>query len=84
MAERLKDRLLDTGKVDLVAGPDSYRTLPELLRQITPDHPAINVLLSHEETYADIIPVRTDRNGVSAFISIMRGCNNVCSDCVVP
>ena len=84
MAERLKDRLLDTGKVDLVAGPDSYRTLPELLRQITPDHPAINVLLSHEETYADIIPVRTDRNGVSAFISIMRGCNNVCSYCVVP
>ena len=84
MAERLKDKLLDTGKVDLVAGPDSYRTLPALLKEITPDHPGINVLLSHEETYADITPVRTDRNGVSAFISIMRGCNNVCSYCVVP
>ena len=84
MAERLKDKLLDTGKVDLVAGPDSYRTLPALLKEITPDHSGINVLLSHEETYADITPVRTDRNGVSAFISIMRGCNNVCSYCVVP
>lgn len=84
MAERLKDKLLDTHKVDLVAGPDSYRTLPALLRDIAPDKPQINVMLSHEETYADIIPVRTDRNGVSAFISIMRGCNNVCSYCVVP
>lgn len=84
MAERLKDKLLDTHKVDLVAGPDSYRTLPALLRDIDPDKPQINVMLSHEETYADIVPVRTDRNGVSAFISIMRGCNNVCSYCVVP
>ena len=84
MAERLKDKLLDTHKVDLVAGPDSYRTLPALLRDIAPDKPQINVMLSHEETYADIVPVRTDRNGVSAFISIMRGCNNVCSSCVVP
>lgn len=84
MAERLKDKLLDTHKVDLVAGPDSYRTLPTLLREIAPDKPQINVMLSHEETYADIVPVRTDRNGVSAFVSIMRGCNNVCSYCVVP
>ena len=84
MAERQKDKLLDTHKVDLVAGPDSYRTLPTLLRDIAPDKPQINVMLSHEETYADIVPVRTDRNGVSAFISIMRGCNNVCSYCVVP
>jgi len=84
MAERLKDQLLDTRKVDLVAGPDSYRSLPRLLKDIAPDNPQINVMLSHEETYADITPLRTDRNGVSAFISIMRGCNNVCSYCVVP
>ncbi|MCQ2146879.1 MAG: tRNA (N6-isopentenyl adenosine(37)-C2)-methylthiotransferase MiaB, partial [Bacteroidales bacterium] len=84
MAERLKDNLLDTHKVDLVAGPDSYRTLPKLIAGITPEKPAINVLLSHEETYGDISPVRIDKNGVSAFISIMRGCNNVCSYCVVP
>ena len=82
MAERLKEKLLT--KVDLVAGPDSYRSLPSLLRAIAPDRPQINVLLSHEETYADIKPVRMDKNGVSAFISIMRGCNNVCSYCVVP
>ena len=84
MAERLKDSLLDTGKVDIVAGPDSYRHLPALLEAVRPDSPQMDVVLSHEETYADIIPVRTDRNGVSAFISIMRGCNNVCSYCVVP
>ena len=84
MAERLKDQLLDTGKVDLVAGPDAYRRLPELLRAIHPGAPQMDVLLSQDETYADITPVRTDRNGVSAFISIMRGCNNVCSYCVVP
>ena len=82
MAERLKDKLLEA--VDLVAGPDSYRTLPDLLEAIRPDKPQINVLLSHEETYAEISPVRLDKNGVSAFISIMRGCNNVCSYCVVP
>ena len=84
MAERLKDKLLDTGKVDLVVGPDAYRRLPELLDAITPDSPQMDVLLSREETYADITPVRTDKNGLSAFISIMRGCNNVCSYCVVP
>lgn len=84
MAERLKDRLLDTGKVDLVVGPDAYRSLPRLLEAISPDSPQIDVLLSRDETYADITPVRTDKNGLSAFISIMRGCNNVCSYCVVP
>lgn len=84
MAERLKDRLLESHTVDLVAGPDTYRRLPEMIRAITPDHPQIDVLLSRDETYADISPVRMDRNGVSAFISIMRGCNNACSYCVVP
>jgi len=82
MAERLKDKLLEA--VDIVAGPDSYRSLPELLKAVTPDSPQIDVLLSHEETYADISPVRLDKNGISAFISIMRGCNNVCSYCIVP
>ena len=82
MAERLKDELLKA--VDIVAGPDSYRTLPELLKAVTPESPQINVLLSHEETYAEISPVRLDKNGISAFISIMRGCNNVCSYCIVP
>ena len=82
MAERLKDELLKA--VDIVAGPDSYRSLPELLEAVTPDSPQINVMLSHEETYAEISPVRLDKNGISAFISIMRGCNNVCSYCIVP
>jgi tRNA-2-methylthio-N6-dimethylallyladenosine synthase len=82
MAERLKDKLLES--VDIVAGPDAYRHLPELLQAVRPDSPQIDVLLSHEETYADIAPVRIDKNGVSAFISIMRGCNNVCSYCIVP
>ena len=84
MAERLKDKLLDGSEVDLVVGPDAYRALPEMLEALRPDSPQINVLLSHEETYADIAPVRLDKNGVSAFISIMRGCNNVCSYCIVP
>ena len=84
MAERLKDKLLETHKVDLVVGPDAYRSLPRLLEAVRPDRPQIDVLLSREETYADITPVRTDRLGISAFISIMRGCNNVCSYCVVP
>ncbi|MCQ2177511.1 MAG: tRNA (N6-isopentenyl adenosine(37)-C2)-methylthiotransferase MiaB [Bacteroidales bacterium] len=84
MAERLKDRLLESGQVDLVAGPDSYRRLPELLEEAFSGHPAIDVGLSRTETYDDIRPVRLDTNGVSAFISIMRGCNNVCSYCVVP
>lgn len=84
MAERLKDALLDSGKVDLVAGPDAYRRLPEMLGAVEKGVPSIDVQLSREETYADISPVRTDTNGVSAYISIMRGCNNVCSYCVVP
>lgn len=84
MAERLKDKLLESGRVDFVAGPDSYRSLPLLLSRIAPGKPQINVELSREETYGDIEPVRIDKNGVSAFISIMRGCNNVCSYCVVP
>ncbi len=84
MAERMKEKLLESGKVDVVAGPDSYRKLPELLEAACEGNPQINVILSKEETYADISPVRTDKNGVSAFISIMRGCNNVCSYCVVP
>ena len=84
MAERLKDKLLDSHIVDIVAGPDSYRKLPEMIRAVTPDSPQMDVLLSREETYADITPVRMDRNGVSAYISIMRGCNNVCSYCIVP
>jgi len=84
MAERLKGDLTTSGKVDLVAGPDSYRRLPELLEQASQGFPAVDVTLSREETYSDIIPMRTDGKGVSAFISIMRGCNNVCSYCVVP
>ena len=84
MAERMKETLLDSGKVDVVAGPDAYRRLPELLAAASQGHPQIDVILSREETYADIAPVRVDKNGVSAFISIMRGCNNVCSYCVVP
>ena len=84
MAERMKQELLDTGKVDIVAGPDSYRSLPQMLRDAASGTPQMNVALSREETYADIDPVRVDRSGVSAFISIMRGCNNVCSYCVVP
>jgi tRNA-2-methylthio-N6-dimethylallyladenosine synthase len=85
MAERLKERLLETDKmVDLVVGPDAYRELPALITDALEGHKAVNVLLSREETYADIAPVRLDENGVSAFVSIMRGCNNMCSYCVVP
>ena len=84
MAERLKDALLDTHKVDIVAGPDAYRSLPRLLEAVSDGNPQIDVMLSRVETYADINPVRIDKNGVSAYISIMRGCNNVCSYCVVP
>lgn len=85
MAERLKEELLkaETG-VDVVAGPDAYRDLPNLLREAEAGHKGANVLLSLEETYAEIAPVRIDKNGVSGFISIMRGCNNFCSYCVVP
>jgi tRNA-2-methylthio-N6-dimethylallyladenosine synthase len=84
MAERLKDELLKHPAVDIVAGPDSYRELPSLLNDLTGGSKQINTMLSHEETYADISPVRMDKNGVSSFISIMRGCNNMCSYCVVP
>jgi tRNA-2-methylthio-N6-dimethylallyladenosine synthase len=85
MAERLKQELLEAGQlVDIVAGPDSYRHLPELIAEAETGHDAVNVILSREETYADISPVRMDRNGVSSFVSIMRGCNNMCSYCVVP
>jgi tRNA-2-methylthio-N6-dimethylallyladenosine synthase len=85
MAERLKDKLLEHPVVDLVAGPDAYRDLPRLLEALRESgSKQINTLLSHEETYGDISPVRMDPNGVSAYISIMRGCNNVCSYCVVP
>lgn len=85
MAERLKKQLLEEEKlVDLVAGPDSYRDLPNLIDEVEGGQKAVNVLLSREETYADIAPVRLGKNGVTAFISIMRGCDNMCSFCVVP
>lgn len=85
MAERLKQKFLDEEKmVDLVVGPDSYRDLPNLLSEVEDGYKAVNVFLSREETYADISPVRIDSNGVSAYISIMRGCDNMCSFCVVP
>ncbi len=84
MAERLKEELLENSTVDLVVGPDCYRRLPELLECCQVEGKGIDTLLSREETYADIAPVRLDKNGVNAFISIMRGCNNVCSYCVVP
>lgn len=85
MAERLKEKLLESDKmVDIVIGPDAYRTLPRLVADAMEGHKAVNVLLSQEETYADIAPVRLDKNGVTSFISIMRGCNNMCSYCVVP
>lgn len=85
MAERLKKQLLEEEKiVDLVAGPDSYRDLPNLLIEVEEGQKAVNVFLSREETYADINPVRITGNGVSAYISIMRGCDNMCSFCVVP
>lgn len=85
MAERLKKQLLEEEKlVDIVAGPDAYKDLPILLREVESGHKAINVLLSLEETYADIQPTRLNSNGVTAFISITRGCDNMCSFCVVP
>jgi tRNA-2-methylthio-N6-dimethylallyladenosine synthase len=85
MAERLKDQLLEEEKiVDLVAGPDAYRDLPKLIESVDEGQKAVNVFLSREETYADINPVRLNSNGVTAFISIMRGCDNMCSFCVVP
>jgi len=85
MAERLKDRFFETEQlVDLVIGPDAYRSLPLLIEEVESGHKAVNVLLSREETYADISPVRMDKNGVTSFVAIMRGCNNMCSYCVVP
>lgn len=85
MAERLREQLLEQEKlVDLVVGPDAYRDLPNLLDKIDGGQKAVNVLLSREETYAEITPVRLNSNGVTAFISIMRGCDNMCSFCVVP
>lgn len=85
MAERMKAKLLEEEKlVDLVIGPDAYRTLPALIQEAHGGQKGVSVLLSREETYADISPVRLDSNGVSAFVSIMRGCNNMCSFCVVP
>ncbi|WP_187260607.1 tRNA (N6-isopentenyl adenosine(37)-C2)-methylthiotransferase MiaB [Pontibacter beigongshangensis] len=85
MAERLKKSLLEEEKiVDLVVGPDAYRDLPNLISEVDGGQKAVNVLLSREETYADINPIRLNSNGVSAFVSIMRGCDNMCSFCVVP
>jgi tRNA-2-methylthio-N6-dimethylallyladenosine synthase len=85
MAERLKSKLLEEEKiVDLVAGPDAYRDLPRLISQVDDGAKAVNTFLSREETYADISPIRLNSNGVTAFISIMRGCDNMCSFCVVP
>lgn len=85
MAERVRDQFLDEEKlVDLVVGPDAYRELPTLLQEVNDGRKAVNVILSLEETYADITPVRTTGNGVSAFVSVMRGCDNMCSFCVVP
>ncbi|MCU0383384.1 MAG: tRNA (N6-isopentenyl adenosine(37)-C2)-methylthiotransferase MiaB, partial [Cyclobacteriaceae bacterium] len=85
MAERLKSKFLEEEKiVDLVAGPDAYRDLPQLINQVDDGEKAINTFLSREETYADITPVRLNSNGVTAFISIMRGCDNMCTFCVVP
>lgn len=85
MAERLKEKLIETDQlVDLVVGPDAYRELPLLVAEAESGHKAVNVLLSREETYSDISPVRMDKNGVSSFVSIMRGCNNMCAYCVVP
>ncbi|CAO2142207.1 unnamed protein product [Urochloa humidicola] len=85
MAERLKDKILDSDKmVDVVCGPDAYRDLPRLLQEVDYGHKGMNTLLSLEETYADITPVRISDNSVTAFVSIMRGCNNMCSFCIVP
>lgn len=85
MAERLKTKLLEEEKiVDIVAGPDAYRDLPQLVAEAEDGNKAVNVFLSREETYADINPVRLNSNGITAFISIMRGCDNMCTFCVVP
>ena len=85
MAERLKDKLLEEEKiVDLVVGPDSYKDLPNLLEEVEHNQKAVNVILSKSETYGDISPVRIHNNGINAFVSITRGCDNMCTFCVVP
>jgi len=85
MAERLREKILEKDKlVDMVVGPDAYRQLPFLIDEAADGHKTVNILLSQEETYADISPVRMDKNGVTSFVSIMRGCNNMCAYCVVP
>ena len=85
MAERLKDKFLEEEKlVDIVVGPDAYRDLPNLIRDVKDGRKAVNVILSKEETYAEINPVRLGGNGVTAFVSITRGCDNMCTFCVVP
>ncbi|HMK05739.1 MAG TPA: radical SAM protein [Ferruginibacter sp.] len=85
MAERLKAKFIEEEKlVDIVVGPDAYRSLPALVEEAESGQKAVNVLLSRDETYADIAPIRLNSNGVTAFVSIMRGCNNMCSFCVVP
>ncbi|HBC78065.1 MAG TPA: tRNA (N6-isopentenyl adenosine(37)-C2)-methylthiotransferase MiaB [Bacteroidales bacterium] len=85
MAERLKEEAIEKEHlVDMIVGPDAYRELPLLIAEVESGHKAVNVLLSREETYGDISPVRMDKNGVTSFVSIMRGCNNMCAYCVVP
>ena len=85
MAERLKEKFLEEEKiVDLVVGPDAYRDLPNLLEEIDAGRDAVNVIISKDETYGDVSPVRLNNNGVSAFVSITRGCDNMCTFCVVP
>lgn len=84
MAERVKEKLLEHPVVDIVAGPDTYRNLPQMIRKLQESPKQIDITLSRHETYSDISPVRTDKNGVTSFISIMRGCNNMCTYCIVP
>ena len=85
MAERLKRKFLEEEKiVDLVVGPDAYKDIPRLLQEVENENEAVNVLLSKDETYGDISPIRLNSNGISAFVSITRGCDNMCTFCVVP
>ena len=85
MAERLKNKFLEEEKiVDLVVGPDAYKDLPNLIKEVNEGRNAVNVILSKDETYGDISPIRLSSNGVTAFVSITRGCDNMCSFCVVP
>ena len=85
MAERLKEKFLEEEKiVDLVVGPDAYRDIPNLLQEVESGRDAVNVILSKDETYGDVSPVRLNSNGVTAFVSITRGCDNMCTFCVVP